>query len=165
MVLEELSSYIEELCREHVEVQHSDVECHYVDLNNDKKQTKLADELRYPGVMFSTGSYRFIGTGTSIQKYHACRLEVWKHVSDTGDYAEVESALLQSEEILNDFIARMSYDKQFRRVGCLTGISFDGCVVQELENKSNALYGCFIEFGVPVSLCCVGRLERFEVKS
>ena len=162
MVLQELSDYIEGLCRRHQDVLHSDEACHYVNFNDDKKQTSLAEEMRYPGVMFETSGYRFSGSGSDLVKLHNCRLEVWGHVEDSADYAAVESTLSHCNEILCDIFAMMIEDKRQRRLSILNYISFDGVEVQDIQNQSNALYGCYAEFQVPVRLCVVDRLSHFS---
>ena len=52
MDIDRLADYIEQLCREHKMVQHSDGEQHFVNLNDDKRNMGLAQELRYPAVYF-----------------------------------------------------------------------------------------------------------------
>jgi hypothetical protein len=162
MVLQALSDYIENLCRRHQEVLHTDDECHYVNLNDDKKQTSLADEMHYPGVMFETSGYRFSGTGGDLVKLHNCRIEVWGHVEDTADYTEIENMLSHCNEIICDIFAMMIDDKRHRTQNVLNYISFDGVEVQDIQNQSNALYGCYADFQVPVRLCVADRLSHFN---
>jgi len=133
-----------------------------VNLNDDKKQTALAEEMRYPGVMFSTSGYRFEGSGIDLVKIHSCRLQVWGHCTDTGDYAQIENILSQANEILCDIFAKMVDDKRQRLDTVLNYITLDGVEVQDIQNQSNALYGCYADFQVPVRLCVVDRLNKFS---
>lgn len=162
MVLQELSDYIENLCTRHTALLHSDTECHFVNLNNDKKQTHLADEMRYPGVFFEVGGYRLTGVGKDIKQNYTCSLEVWSHVEDTADYTEIESVLSECNGILCDIFAKMITDKVQRTVPILKAISLDGVQVEDITNASNALYGCHAVFTVPANLCIQDRLSNFN---
>ena len=51
-----VASYLEQLCREHKLVAHSDSEQHFVNLNDDKRATALVNELHYPAVYFEAKS-------------------------------------------------------------------------------------------------------------
>ena len=153
MVLQALSEYIENLCRQHRFINHRDDDCHFVDLNNDKKQTYLADKMRYPAVFFSNNGYRMQVIDNNIKRNHNCRIEVWSHVKDTGDYQEIESALEMANECLGDILAKMLYDKRQRTQSFLMGVNLDGAQVYDVENKSNALYGCYVDFTYTETFC------------
>jgi len=161
MVLQELSNYIEDLCRRHILIKHSSSERHFVNLNDDKKQTALAQELHYPAVYFSTSGYQLQGTDTAMKRMHTCRLEVWYHVTDTADYAQIEQRLSQANDILCDILAQMIHDKRQRAVSVLKGIMLDGVQVFDIENRDNALYGCYADIPVPTALCIADRLQNF----
>lgn len=161
MVLQELSNYIEDLCRRHIKIKHGSKECHFVNLNDDKKQTGLAQRMRYPGVYFSTSGYRLQGADTDMKRMHTCRLEVLYHVTDTADYAQIEQRVSQANDILCDILAQMIHDKRQRAVPVLKGITLDGVQVEDIMNASNALYGCQVDIVVPSSLCIADRLQNF----
>ena len=42
-----MAKYFEQLCREHKLLRHSEAEPHFVNLNDDKRNMGLAQELRY----------------------------------------------------------------------------------------------------------------------
>lgn len=162
MVLQALSDYIEALCRRHILINHSDDECHYVNLNNDKKQTSLAEGLRYPAVYFSTSGYRLTGLDVNVKRNHTCRIEVWYHVEDTANYLEIEQKLSYANDILCDILAKMINDKRTRTVEVLKGINLDGVEVLDIMNRDNALYGCYVDFSVPTNLCVADRMQHFK---
>ncbi len=148
-----ISDYFEGLCRNHPEVAHSDRECHFVNLNDDKKQTFMADTLRYPAVMFETSGYVVRMAGDTLTKRHQCHLQVVTHVSDTGDYAEIEKALSDCDGILTDFLAKMLLDKRNRLPRWMAGLSMEGIEVIPIENKGDALYGVLAELYFPEVIC------------
>lgn len=154
MKTRDFTDYLERLCREHVMLRHSDEERHFVNLNEDSKDTSLADELRYPAVFFETTGYTIGGVSQDdMRKTHICHLEVFTHVADTADYAEVERALSDTEQIINDIFARMLRDRQRRRPSWLVGLSLDGIDVVPLQNDKNALYGWMAEVKLQVPFC------------
>ena len=50
MNIQTVAEYFEQLCREHKLLRHSEAEPHFMNLNDDKRNMGLAQELRYPAV-------------------------------------------------------------------------------------------------------------------
>ena len=160
-MVKQLRDYIENLCRQHVSIRHSDEECHFVDLNNDHLETALADKMRYPGVFFEASGYTLRGEGASIIKYANVRIEVWKHVTDTADYDQIEEVLDSCGEILTDFFSKMIIDRRERKLRFLLGLSLDGVQVDDIMNVKNALYGVRATLQVPESQCLADVSDKF----
>ena len=150
-----ISDYMEGLCREHCKVGHTDSECHYVNLNDDKRQTAQATLLRYPAVMFETAGYVTQANGDGFTKRHQCHLQVVTHVTDTGDYGEIERALAECDGILTDFLTRMLADKRRRTPRWMTGMDIGNAEVIPVENRGDALYGVLAEFYLPEQICTI----------
>lgn len=161
-MISELRDYIEKLCRTHVSIRHSDNECHFVDLNNDCRNTALSDRMRYPGVFFESSGYTLRGSGANITRYANVSIEVWKHVTDTADYEQIEEALDSCGDILTDFFSKMTIDRRERSLRFLLGITLDGVQVQDVENMQNALYGVRATLQVPESQCLADVSDRFK---
>ena len=107
-MIKTFTAYLEQLCRKHEKLRHSDEERHFVNLNEDSQNTSLAEELHYPAVFFETTGYRISGGSIDeMKKTYTCHIEVFTHVSDTGDYVEVESALSETERIIDDIFAKI----------------------------------------------------------
>lgn len=157
-----IADYIENLCRQHKDVLHSDYEIHFVNLNDDKQQTSQAETLRYPAVLFETAGYTTIPYGESFRKRHQCHLQVVTHITDTGDYAAIESALAKCDNILTDFLSRMLHDKRHRSPRWLSGLDLSGMEVIPIENKSDALYGVLAELYLPEQICSLDFMESFN---
>jgi hypothetical protein len=134
-------------------VMHSDTEMHYVNLNSDKKNTAIAQNMRYPFVFYENNGYRFSNNNINIQIEHDCYLTVVEHVSDTADYAEIEKVLSKTSTIINDIFARMINDKKSRSVKCVLGFDISNIQVEPIENKDNALYGWVAKFTMPETYC------------
>lgn len=157
-----ISDYIENLCRRHKEIKHGVTGCHFVNLNDDKQQTAQAETLRYPAVMFETSGYTIVDKGGSYCKRHQCRLQVVTHVMDTGDYAEIETALSLCDTIFTDFLSRMIMDKRKRNPNWLLGLTMNNIEVIPIENKSNALYGVLAELYIPEPICITDNNNPFN---
>lgn len=150
-----ISDYLEQLCREHEDVGHTDSECHYVNLNEDHHQTAQAERLRYPAVKFETSGYVISSDGDALIKRHECHLQVETHVSDTGDYVEVEHALAVCDNILTDFLVRMCADKRARSPRWMNRLDTNSIEVVQVENEGNALYGVLSRFYLSEFVCTV----------
>ena len=154
IMIKTFTAYLEQLCRKHEKLRHSDEERHFVNLNEDSQNTSLAEELHYPAVFFETTGYRISGSSIDeMKKTYTCHIEVFTHVSDTGDYAEVESALSETERIIDDIFAKINLDKYRRMPKWLQGMSFDGIDVVPLQNEKNALYGWMAEVMLQTPYC------------
>ena len=162
MISSELSKYIEGLCRRHKQLRHRPHDVHYVNLNEDKKQTFLSERMHYPCVVFSMGDYSFDGIGTDVKKVQTCRLEVLDHIMDTANYGEIEEKLSLCDSILCDIFAQILDDRHKGNEPSLRAFAINGLKVQRIENQSNALYGYHTEFTLSETLCVVERLENFE---
>lgn len=153
-MIKNFTAYLEQLCRKHEKLRHSDEERHFVNLNEDSQNTSLAEELHYPAVFFETTGYRISGGSIDeMKKTYTCHIEVFTHVSDTGDYVEVESALSETERIIDDIFAKINLDKYRRMPKWLQGMSFDGIDVVPLQNEKNALYGWMAEVMLQTPYC------------
>lgn len=154
IMIKNFTAYLEQLCRKHEKLRHSDEERHFVNLNEDSQNTSLAEELHYPAVFFETTGYRISGGSIDeMKKTYTCHIEVFTHVSDTGDYVEVESALSETERIIDDIFAKINLDKYRRTPKWLQGMSFDGIDVVPLQNEKNALYGWMAEVMLQTPYC------------
>ncbi len=154
IMIKNFTAYLEHLCRKHEKLRHSDEERHFVNLNEDSQNTSLAEELHYPAVFFETTGYRISGGSIDeMKKTYTCHIEVFTHVSDTGDYVEVESALSETERIIDDIFAKINLDKYRRTPKWLQGMSFDGIDVVPLQNEKNALYGWMAEVMLQTPYC------------
>lgn len=166
MNIQTVAEYFEQLCREHKLLRHSEAEPHFVNLNDDKRNMGLAQELRYPAVYFESTDFVLRVASDQIVRDYTCHMEVFEHVSDTGDYGEIERALSSAERILTDIFARMMHDRTRRaqdlkwllRMASPTAIK-----VVPLQNEHNALYGYMAEFTVPLPGCTKESINNFKI--
>ena len=165
MTIQTVTDYIEQLAREHMMVRHTDESPHFVNLNDDKRNTSLVQELRYPAVYFESTDFHIEASSTSVSRNYTCHIEVLVHVTDTGDYAEVERALSDSSQIITDIFVRMMHDRVGRKPEhkWLLSLSPSSPIkVLPIQNAENALYGCLAEFSVLLSGCINDSLNNFK---
>ena len=165
IMIKNFTAYLEQLCRKHEKLRHSDEERHFVNLNEDSQNTSLAEELHYPAVFFETTGYRISGSSIDeMKKTYTCHIEVFTHVSDTGDYVEVESALSETERIIDDIFAKINLDKYRREPKWLQGVSLNGIDVVPLQNEKNALYGWMAEVMLQVPFCITDNKAFLKIE-
>lgn len=165
MTIQTVIDYIEQLAREHMMVRHTDESPHFVNLNDDKRNTSLVQELRYPAVYFESTDFQIEASSTSVSRNYTCHIEVLVHVTDTGDYAEVERALSDSSQIITDIFVRMMHDRVGRKPEhkwLLSLIPSSPIKILPIQNAENALYGCLAEFSVSLSDCINDSLNNFK---
>ncbi len=165
MNIQSVALYIEQLCREHNAVRHSEAEQHFVNLNDDHLGMSLAQELRYPAVYFESTDFSLNVSSQSLRRDYTCHIEVFQHVTDTANYAEVERALSSSEQIITDIFARMMRDRLNPPAAMrwLRYVASPQLVkVVPLQNEQNALYGYMAEFTVPIAGCINDSINNFN---
>lgn len=164
MDIQIVAKYFEQLCREHKLLRHSEEDPHFVNLNDDKRNMGLAQELRYPAVYFESTDITLNISSVSVRREYTCHIEVFEHVTDTGDYAEVERALSSAERIITDIFARMMHDRVRRAADqrWLLNVSSPSMIkVVPLQNEHNALYGYTAELKVPIPGCITDSINNF----
>lgn len=103
-------------------------------------------------VMIETSGYKYTGSDIQYEKSREVTISIMTHVTDTSDYAEIESSLALCEQILDDFFAKMVEDKRVRSHRFLNNIGLNDIEVSSIENKDDALYGqvAMVKFNDPI---------------
>jgi hypothetical protein len=84
------------------------------------------------------------------------------HVSDTGDYAQIESALAITEQIVTDFFTQMCVDKHNRNYRFLLNVDISDSEVTPIENHDDALYGQIATFQFNDTICIKDSTNNFN---
>ena len=134
-----VAEYIERICRAIPEVGHTDNEMHFVDLNDDKRQSGIAQRLKYPYVMIVQDGERWDNDGEKVVRHYS--LSVMTHVKDTGNYQEVAMALSLCREILMTIFAMLMEGRRARKERWLTTADWSGEEIVDIENVDNAQWG------------------------
>lgn len=150
MDITNFSQYIEDLCRRHIDVKHEVDGVHFVD-SEGEKDTSLDNVLCYPAVILSKGSYHYTGDTVRYGKDYEYMLFVLDHVSDTGDYKQIQQKTEKCELIVDELFNQFIEDKRSRKYPFLTGFVLSGIDVDPVENKDNSLYGYLAMFSLEKS--------------
>ena len=147
--MDRFARYIEELCREHKLVKHSDEECHFSSLVSDF-DNKLQRKMCYPCVAIDTDGFRIGGSAGNVMQTPQFNMYFLQHVRDHGDLQEKLNAFDSTLTILNDFVARMMRDKMKGREP-VARFSMIGAEAYRIEFTDAALYGWGIALELPIS--------------
>lgn len=153
--------YLENLSTRHIDIKHSKEEMHYVD-TRDEKNNSIDSTLCYPCVLLEKNSYKYVGSHISYQKDRDYLLFILDHVTDTGDYEQIENAINKSEQILDEFLTQMIEDKRSRIYPFLIGFNLDRVEVENICNKDNSLYGVAALLTVPVQFNVINSRIAFN---
>lgn len=154
--------YIEDLCKRHPWIKHSEDECHYSCLADDS-QTKLARNMQYPAVVLDTGDFSFTGqVGNELMntEYSIMFLD---HVRDTGHATEVLRTFRRMKSIALSFIRKISRDKkksESRRL--LARFSVLGSEGRRIYLKDSGLYGYILFLNIDESFSYLDCEHVFE---
>lgn len=147
MDITNFSQYIEDLCRRHIDIKHEVDGVHFVD-SEGEKDTCLDSVLCYPAVILSKGSHHYTGDAVRNGKDYEYMLFVLDHVSDTGDYKQIQQKIEKCELIVDELFNQITEDKRSRKYPFLIGFSLSGIDVDPVENKDNSLYGYLAMFSL-----------------
>lgn len=160
------SDYIEQLCREHTQIGHSDTEVHFTDLDNDA-QNCYARKMHYPCVVLDEGDFDVRGQEPQPVMVDTCMIMFLAHVKDTGDADEIRSTFAKTRTICEDFLKRMLRDKK-AGVEPVKRFQAVGCTGQRIYMKDVALYGYALEIERPSllnSLDCNSAFQTIQTIS
>lgn len=136
--------YVEDLCREHKMVAHSEAECHFSNLISDF-DNKLQRIMHYPSVGIDTEGFTINGGPGFELRQDNYNLYFLDHVRDHGDLNEKLHAFAITALIMHDFIARFKRDR-VKGIEPMERFSMDGATATRIEFADNALYGWVISF-------------------
>lgn len=152
--------YFELLATEHTMVRHRpETEPHFA-CSMDDAATLMARRLHYPAVFLDEGDMVVTGTagGELLQRQYG--LAFAAHVQDTGNEAEKETAFLDTETIMTDFLVRMIRDKS-KGLAPVRRFSPFGAEAHRVELADAGLYGWLLLFTLDTNLCTVDS-HNFE---
>ncbi len=145
--MRKFNEYIDELCREHKLIRHSDEACHYSDLTSDF-ENKLKRVMNYPCVSLDTDGFIMENVGGQKFKRERFNLYFLDHVRDAGNYDEIVKAFNKTGGIMNDFMRRMLRDSK-ACVEPLAHFELAGSEGVRIEFREAALYGWAVTVLVP----------------
>lgn len=145
--MDKFSEYIEDLCRKHTAVRHSECECHFSNLLSDF-DNKLKRVMHYPCVGIDTEGFRIDGSSGNFLLENAINVYFLDHVSDHGSLSLKMEAFYKTRRIMMDFMRQFMRDKKagIAPMDRFTPIGNEGT---RIEFTDNALYGWVLAINVP----------------
>ena len=137
--MRQFSEYIDNLCREHKLIRHTDEACHFSDLTSDF-ENKLKRKMHFPCVSLDTDGFSIENAGGQKYKRERFNLYFLDHVRDAGNYEEIVRVFNRTCGIMEDFLRRMQRDKK-ALVDPLTHFEITGSEGTRIEFHEAALYG------------------------
>lgn len=153
-LLDDLSQYIEDLCKRHTLINHSDTEKHFVRLNSEELPQEKNIEIRYPVVTFDKVTVTYSGVADAERKSRSIELMFLDLVPDAGRYDHIESVLTNMEEIAEDFLWKMKLDRRNPEYPFLKSFTISG-ELDYVGNIGTILWGVLLsfDFDAPFNLC------------
>ncbi len=159
--LDDFTQYVENLCRKHVEIKHSDDDCHFLQLNDDQQFQELKN-ITFPMVTLDKLTVSYTGSEDSTRKSRYCEL-MFLDKAGAGDFVEIQEVKNRMERVAEDFVKKMKADRKqrtlypFLKTLVLSGVEFNF-----VENKAHGLYGGLLSFNFDLPF--VDQLEagRFD---
>lgn len=153
-LLDDLSRYIEDLCKSHTLINHSDIEKHFVRLNSEELPQEKNTVLRYPVVTFDKVTITYSGIVDAERKSRSIELMFLDIVPDAGRYDHIESVLTNMEGIAEDFLRKMKLDRRDPKYPFLKSFTVSG-ELDYVENIGTILWGVLLSFDFesPFDMC------------
>lgn len=158
--MKQFSEYIDELCREHRLIRHSDEECHYSDLTSDF-QNRMKRKMHFPCVSLDTDGFSIESVEGAKYVRERFNLYFLEHVRDAGDYAEIVSTFTRTLGIMNDFLRRFERDRKALR-DPMTHFELAGAEGTRVEFREAALYGWAVSVLVSIPFIPLLCNENFN---
>jgi len=156
-----LANYFEHIARIATAIGHTDTECHFSFLEDDK-DIKLADVLHYPCLHFADLQYTYSGQPGAMFRTHRCMIAILDHVDDTGNTPLIEATIARMERTADNIFGRILSDSRKQEYSYLSGIEIINVTVEPIQNQDDALYGCRVAFTYKETWCGVPDKEAFN---
>lgn len=140
--MKSIEEYIEQLCREHKQIQHEvDGKCHY-SCTADDNELKQSRKMRYPCIVLDVGEVYF----PSDTMAETASILVLDHVKDAGNTKEVQAVFARTKRIMLDFIRRMNRDKRKGTEPLMARFQRNEVEGRRIYLDSASLYGYYFSF-------------------
>ena len=144
-LLDNFTDYISGLCEKHVEIQHSEEESHFVELNSDA-QLKTPSQ-SYPVVTLDKLEITYTGPEDATRKQRYVELMFLDKVTNNGGNADVTAVKNRMERTAEDFIRKIKLDRKDRgKYPFLKTLKLSEIHLNFVENVSINVHGTLVSF-------------------
>ena len=159
-LLDEFDNYIEDLCRKHTSIRHTDKKKHFVKLAKDEILQEGKAVVFYPVVTLEKLTNTYTGLADSFRKNRHVELMFLDHLSDGGNFKQIESVWTNMESVAEDFLKKIREDR--RVYPFLKSLKVDNAELDYVENVQTHLWGVLLSFDIdlPFDNCIApGRFD------
>lgn len=144
----DLIQYFEDLAKNHVSIQHSQLSKHFYRFEVEEVLNGLRD-INYPAMILESYTFDYRNSDADQQiKTRRGAFILIDHISDSGDFDKIYQTFETMEEIANDMILRIREDKAQKTVDVLNGIDMNGFDGVPIANDSDQNYGVRVSFNI-----------------
>lgn len=154
------SEYIDNLCRQHKTIKHSDEECHYTDISEDAQNGYAHMHMHYPCIVLEEESVTFTAGQKDLEHDHYILLFL-DHVRDTGDADEIRSVFNDMKTVATDFLRRFARDKR-KIVKPMAQFSINDVEMERVSLRAAALYGYAMTVNIDTTFVDLDCNQAFE---
>ncbi len=146
-LIDSFTAYIENLCRHHTVIGHTDNRKHFVDLSTDELLQEGKSLVYYPVVTIQKLTNSYDGREDALRKTRYVELMFLDHLQDRGSFKQMEKAWAQMEQVAEDFLRRIRIDRRDRQAyPWLRSVSIEKAEGDYVENVVSHLWGYLLTF-------------------
>ncbi len=158
--LSDFSAYIENLCKTHVDVLHSDDNKHFLELN-DNQQLTDQKVLCYPLVTLEKLTVTYPGGEDFMNKNRYVEM-MFLASAGKADFVKIQQQKNNMERIAEDYLKRIKLDKRDRKkYPFLRNLAISDIELNFVEIAALDLYGALLSFNFELSFDEVLDRDRF----
>ena len=145
----DLVAYFDKLCRQNVDIAHSDEEPHFFRYELDDVLTSLSNDVNYKAFILESYDSSFSDANAdNLLKNRSTAFMIIDHVADKTDMDAIHRAWDECEAIGDEFIVKMMADKKSRKEPIIRTFDVNEVEVHTLANDSKGYYGVRYAFAI-----------------
>lgn len=162
-LLENFTLYLEDLCRKHTSIKHTDKKKHFVRLGSDEMLQEGKVDIFYPVVTLDKLTNSYSGLEDSLRKSRHVEMLFLDHVSDAGNFKRIESVQSEMEGVAEDFLRKIRLDRRDRvNYPFLKDLRIDEAEIDYAANVQTHLWGVLLSFDLDIPFDSCLPPGRFE---
>ncbi|MDD3194410.1 MAG: hypothetical protein PHU68_01240 [Paludibacter sp.] len=162
----DFTSYIESLCKYHIDINHTEDNKHFVELN-EEQQLVDSKTLCYPLVTIDKLTVHYTGGDDFMNKSRYVELMFLNSTADAHDFKRIQEIKNGMERVAEDFLRKIKKDKRNRKIyPFLRNLSLSDVELDFVENSALRVYGALLSFNFELAFDETLEPGRFgEVES
>lgn len=156
------SKYLENLCRQHKDILHSDENKHFIRLCANE-QLSARKTICLPLVSLDKLTVSYKGDADNVKKNRLVEILFLDNVNDAGDFEKISDTWDRMEKLADDFLLKIKEDSKDRdNYPFLRNFSIGGAELEYLENVGT-LWGVILSIEILISFGeCINLDETFK---